>query len=43
MEFGDMSAISFHATKVFSTVEGGGVVEFQEPKTKIKILIKFWL
>jgi len=26
MEYGDISAISFHATKLFTTIEGGGLV-----------------
>ena len=41
MEFGDLSAISFHATKVFSTVEGGGVVSSKNLKPKLKSLSNF--
>ncbi len=31
--FGDLSALSFHATKVFNTLEGGAIV-CQDPETK---------
>src|SRR5215472_3243517 len=30
LEFGDMSILSFHATKVFSTVEGGALISHSE-------------
>ena len=36
MNAGDMSTLSFHATKVFNTVEGGALVVHDE-KTKIRI------
>ncbi len=36
LSFGDTSAISFHATKVFNTFEGGAVV-CQDAETKAKI------
>lgn len=36
MNAGDMSALSFHATKVFNTIEGGALVVHDE-KTKIRI------
>lgn len=36
MKFGDLSVISFHATKVFSTIEGGAIV-CNDKKTKERI------
>ena len=36
LNFGDLSILSFHATKVFNTIEGGAIVCHDE-KTKIKI------
>jgi len=36
MNFGDMSILSFHATKVFNTIEGGAIV-CQDEKTKKRI------
>jgi len=35
-EFGDLSVLSFHATKVFNTVEGGAVVH-KKPKLKKQV------
>ena len=35
-EYGDMSMFSFHATKVFNTIEGGGLV-YKDDKLKQKI------
>lgn len=40
--FGDLSALSFHATKVFSTVEGGAIVSHDKSmKSKIDYLRNF--
>lgn len=36
LDFGDMSILSFHATKVFNTFEGGAIVS-QDAKTKKRI------
>ena len=36
LNFGDLSVLSFHATKVFNTFEGGAIICHDE-KTKIKI------
>lgn len=36
LEFGDMSTLSFHATKVYNTVEGGALI-CQDAKTKARI------
>jgi dTDP-4-amino-4,6-dideoxygalactose transaminase len=36
LNFGDLSVLSFHATKVFTTVEGGAIISHDE-KTKIRI------
>jgi len=36
MNFGDLSVLSFHATKVFSTIEGGAIVCHDE-KMKLRI------
>ena len=36
LKYGDISVISFHATKVFTTFEGGAVISKSE-ETKIKI------
>lgn len=36
LEFGDLSVLSFHATKVFNTIEGGGIV-CHDAKTKLRI------
>ena len=42
LNFGDVSALSFHATKVFSTIEGGAVVSHSlEVKQKIDRLRNF--
>jgi len=39
LEYGDISAISFHATKIFNTIEGGAVVvKDKEIYEKIKLL-----
>lgn len=41
-KYGDLSALSFHATKVFSTVEGGAIVSHTEAmKRKIDLLRNF--
>ena len=34
--YGDISMFSFHATKVFNTIEGGGLV-YKEPDLKLKL------
>jgi len=36
MHYGDLSVMSFHATKVFNTIEGGAIV-CHDPKTKERI------
>ena len=36
LNFGDLSILSFHATKVFTTIEGGAIICHDE-KTKIRI------
>ncbi|HBZ26119.1 MAG TPA: aminotransferase [Rikenellaceae bacterium] len=36
LNFGDLSILSFHATKVFNTIEGGAIISFDE-KTKKQI------
>lgn len=36
LEFGDLSVLSFHATKVFNTIEGGAIV-CHDAKTKLRI------
>jgi dTDP-4-amino-4,6-dideoxygalactose transaminase len=36
LNFGDLSILSFHATKVFNTIEGGAIISPDE-KTKIRI------
>lgn len=36
LNFGDLSVLSFHATKVFNTIEGGAIVSHDE-KTKTRI------
>jgi len=36
LNFGDMSILSFHATKVFNTFEGGAII-CQDEKTKLRI------
>lgn len=36
LNFGDMSILSFHATKVFNTIEGGAII-CQDEKTKKRI------
>jgi len=36
LNFGDLSVLSFHATKVFNTIEGGAIICHDE-KTKIRI------
>lgn len=36
LNFGDLSILSFHATKVFNTIEGGAIISHDE-KTKIRI------
>jgi len=36
LNFGDLSILSFHATKVFNTIEGGAIICHDE-KTKIRI------
>ncbi|SCY58458.1 DegT/DnrJ/EryC1/StrS family aminotransferase [Lysinibacillus fusiformis] len=43
LSYGDISTISFHATKVFHTVEGGGIVNNLGPEIddKIKLLRNF--
>lgn len=42
LQFGDMSTLSFHATKVFNTVEGGALVcHSSEMKSKIDHLKNF--
>ena len=42
LQFGDLSVISFHATKIFTTFEGGAIIQKQKIKRKkidrIKIL-----
>jgi len=41
-DFGDMSILSFHATKVFNTIEGGAIVVHDEPmKKRIDFLKNF--
>lgn len=42
LEYGDLSILSFHATKVFNTFEGGGIVSHsQDHKLKIDQLKNF--
>jgi len=42
MEYGDMSTLSFHATKVFNTLEGGAlVVKDEQAKKRIDYLKNF--
>lgn len=42
LEYGDASTISFHATKLFHTVEGGAIVTNDEAlATKVRSLINF--
>ncbi len=42
LEYGDMSTLSFHATKVYNTVEGGAlIVQDKETKTEIDYLKNF--
>ncbi len=42
LNFGDISTLSFHATKLFHTIEGGAVVtEDDELARKIRLLINF--
>lgn len=42
LNYGDASALSFHATKVFNTIEGGGiVVRDEELFEKLKLLRNF--
>ena len=42
LNFGDLSVLSFHATKVFTTVEGGAIVSHDEKtKTRIDFLKNF--
>ena len=36
LNFGDLSVLSFHATKVFNTIEGGAIIS-QDEKTKVRI------
>lgn len=36
LNFGDLSILSFHATKVFNTIEGGAIISHDE-KTKLRI------
>ena len=38
--FGDMSMFSFHATKVFNTIEGGGVAYYEDKLEKELDLLK---
>ena len=42
MNYGDLSVLSFHATKVFNTVEGGAIVSHtQEMKERIDLMRNF--
>ncbi len=42
MEYGDISAMSFHATKLFSSIEGGALVSRSEKqRTRIQFLRNF--
>lgn len=42
LNFGDLSVLSFHATKVFNTIEGGAIVcHDQKTKTRIDFLKNF--
>lgn len=42
--FGDVAALSFHATKVFNTFEGGAVVSHQQSiKDKLDRLRRLWI
>lgn len=42
LDFGDMSTLSFHATKVFNTIEGGALICHDEQmKKKIDSLVNF--
>ena len=42
LEFGDLSILSFHATKVYSTIEGGAIVsKSAEMKQRIDLLKNF--
>lgn len=43
LSFGDISTLSFHATKVFHTVEGGAIVNNSEPEvdTQIELMRSF--
>lgn len=42
IDYGDVSAISFHATKSFHTIEGGGLVaRTKETDTKIDLIKRF--
>ncbi len=36
LNFGDLSILSFHATKVYNTIEGGAIISHDE-KTKVRI------
>ncbi|WP_198596983.1 DegT/DnrJ/EryC1/StrS family aminotransferase, partial [Vibrio sp. 10N.261.52.A1] len=36
LNFGDLSMMSFHATKIFNTIEGGALIT-NDPKMKVKI------
>jgi len=36
LNYGDLSVLSFHATKAFNTLEGGAII-CQDPKTKMRI------
>lgn len=37
LNFGDLSILSFHATKVFNTIEGGAII-CQDEKTKKELI-----
>lgn len=42
MNFGDISTISFHATKLFHTIKGGGVITNNvQLARKLRMLINF--
>ena len=42
LKYGDLSILSFHATKVYNTIEGGAIISHsKEMKTKIDNLKNF--
>ena len=44
LEAGDLSTLSFHATKVYNTIEGGAIVCHDEKnEKKDRLYKKFWI